>query len=285
MGRQELAGKIGLGQGTVRTMLEKMKDDGSIDCTRAGVHLTDQGNRRLESLRFQIKPIDGGDLTLGECDCALVIRGMASQVKDGGEQRDEAVKAGAVGATTFVKKDGKILLLADDGIPIQKLAGALEASFNIKNDDVIIIGSGNSYDAAERGAVTAALKLHAPAITCWKEDGFISEYMDPKDVRHLALAIHELVGHMPLSIRTRNNLGVLCEDGVVIDDRFTGPNVEEALKTGKTVKRISKAGRYKGVPVICVPILKDGKATVVIGLVDMTKLSIHDILGRLRKDD
>ena len=122
LGRQELAEAVGLGQGTVRTILDKMKDDGSIDCTRAGVFLTDQGIRRLDSLRFEIKPVDAGKLTVGECDCAVVAKGMASHVKDGCEQRDEAVKAGAVGATTFVKKAGKIILLGDDTIPVGALA-------------------------------------------------------------------------------------------------------------------------------------------------------------------
>jgi predicted transcriptional regulator len=282
VGRKELAEALSLGEGTVRTILNRMKEDGAIACTRMGATLTDQGQRRIDGLGITSKPIEIEGLTLGECNYLVVVRGMAARVKDGCMQRDDAVKAGAIGATTLIKKDGKITLLTDSRFPNQSAAERIEKTLPVNDEDAIIIGTANSIDLAERGALAAALKLYAPAVKCWKDDGLLSEYMDPSDMRCLALAFHELVGGMPVSIRTANQLGVLCEDGVVVNDKYTGPNLEEALRTGKTVKKIIKSGRFKGVPVVCVPILKKGKPAVAIGLVDLTKLSIHDLMGRVK---
>lgn len=282
VGRKELAEAVGLGEGTVRTIMNRMKDDGAITCSRTGAILTDQGQRRIDNLGLQSKSIEIEGLTLGRCNHVVVARRMASQVTDGCQQRDDAVKAGAVGATTLIKKKGKIVMLTDANYPSVENVNIIERSFKVNDDDVIIIGTADSSELAERGAISAALRLFAPAVKCWKENGLFSEFMDPSDMRCIALAFHELVGFMPVSIRTKNQLGVLCEDGVVISDKYTGPNLEEALRTGKTVKRIMRTGRYKGVPVICVPILKKGKPLVAIGLVDLTKLSIHDLMGRVR---
>lgn len=284
VGRKELAEILDLGEGTVRTIMEKMKEDGSIELSRRGASITDQGQRRLSSLGIEIRPIEIDDITLGEIDCAVLARCVAPLVKDGCEQRDDAVKAGAIGATTLIAIGGRMVFPGDEKYPDQSTSDKLNQLFRIRDGDALIIGTANSYDVAEKGAVTAALRLHAPSFKCGKENGLLSEFMDPEDVKCLAIAIHELVGYMPVAIRTKNQLGVLCEEGLIVSDRYTGPYLEEALRTGKTLRTVPKIGLYTGVPVICVPIQRKGKAVLVIGLVDLTKLSIHDLMGRIKRD-
>ncbi len=284
IGRKELAQVLDLGEGTVRTIMEKLKEDGLMECTRRGASLTDQGLRRLDSLGIEVKPIDATDITLDRCNCAVFVAGVASRIKDGCEQRDESVKAGATGATTLIRKGGRIVFPGDDSYPNLEVSNELNRLFRFRDGDAVIIGSAPSYDPAERGAVAAALRIHAPFVARWRDNSPFSEFMDPGDMRCFAMAVHELVGYMPFAIRTKSQLGILCEDGVIVSDKYTGPYLEEALKTGKTVRVVPSVGLYKGVPVICVPMLKNGRAVVVMGLVDSTKLSIHDIMGRVRRD-
>ena len=285
IGRKKLAQILHLGEGTVRTIMDKMKEDGSIDLSRRGASLTEQGRRRLDSLSIESKQVDINGLTLGEINCAALARGMAFRVNDGCEQRDDAVQGTASGATTLIRKDGRMIFPCDDRYPDQSISDMLNQLFRIHDGDALIIGYGNSYESAERGAITAALKLYSPAVTCWNEDGFFSEYMDLDDVKILAMAIHELVGYMPVCIKTKRQLGVLCEDGMIVNDKYTGPYIEQTLLTGKTTKIVPDTGLYIGVPIICVPILRKGKPVVAIGLVDMTKLSIHDLMGRIKRDE
>lgn len=111
VGRKELAEALNLGEGTVRTILNRMKDDGAIACSRIGAVLTDQGQRRIDSLGIKSNPIEIEGFTIDEYNYLVIVKGMASQVKDGCQQRDDAVKAGASGATTLIKRAGKITFL------------------------------------------------------------------------------------------------------------------------------------------------------------------------------
>ena len=60
------------------------------------------------------------DLTLGKHNCAVLVKGMAHRIKMGCEQRDEAVRAGAVGATTLFVKDGQIVFPGDEDFPTRR---------------------------------------------------------------------------------------------------------------------------------------------------------------------
>lgn len=49
-------------------------------------------------------------ITLGKFNYAVLIKNMADAIKSGIEQRDIAIKAGAVGATTLIFKNGIFLI-------------------------------------------------------------------------------------------------------------------------------------------------------------------------------
>ncbi len=52
---------------------------------------------------------------------------------------------------------------------------------------------------------------------------------------------HELLGRLPVTMRSKNHLGVRCEDGEVLDTHFTGPMLEESMKKGAIIRRIPRA--------------------------------------------
>ena len=282
IGRKALADVLKIGEGSTRTILDKMMKEGSIESSRLGITITDRGRRKLDTSGIDVRQVDLSDLTLGKFNCAVLIRGMASRVRMGCEQRDEAVRAGAVGATTLVVEKGRIVFPGDEEFPEQILVAPLRNYFRMDDGDVIVIGSAFSYEAAERGAVTAALSLINLSKRCWNEGtNILSQDTEADDLRCLALAIHELLGRLPVTMRSRNHLGVRCEDGEVIDTQFTGPMLEESLKKGTIIRRISTSGPYRGMPIIAVPIMRKKEAIAVIATMDLGKASFEELLNRL----
>jgi hypothetical protein len=105
--------------------------------------------------------VNARGLVVGDFDVAVLVRGRAERVKDGLRQRDEAVKAGAAGATTLVFRGGRLLMPPetdlDTGYP--QLARQVRAAFELREGDVIVIGSAGDLRAAEDGALAAAVDL------------------------------------------------------------------------------------------------------------------------------
>lgn len=99
----------------------------------------------------------------------------------------------------------------------------------------------------------------------------ISADSDAGDLAGVALAIHEIINRLPVTARSLNNPGVRIEEGVVIDDAYTGPILELAMGKNHLIKTIPKTGAYTNVPVVVAPIRNsDGDAIAAIGLVDIT---------------
>ena len=87
----------------------------------------------------------------------------------------------------------------------------------------------------------------------------------------VCMAIHEMVGKLPVTARSLEKRGIRIEDGVVVDDDYSGPILEEVLAAGEIRKVTPSTGQYKGIPVIVAPRKDDTVKTIAgIGLVDIT---------------
>jgi len=107
----------------------------------------------------------------------------------------------------------------------------------------------------------------------------ISEEARSKDLAPLALAIHEIV-RLPITMRSARFPGVRVEKGKVLDSDYSGPILEEVLRTGKPVRTIPAMGAYKGVPVSVAPIMADGVAIAAVGIVDVVgTIDLPEIFG------
>jgi DNA-binding PadR family transcriptional regulator len=158
IGRKQLAKKLGVGEGSMRTILNQLKKQSLITSSRGGHALTAKGRHALGK-PLEFVQLDVGDLTVGEVDVATIIRGAATKVKRGIEQRDEAIKAGADGATVLVFKAGK-LRFPDGFTRVEKgFAKSLIEIFTPCEGDVIIIGTARGLTKAEEGAKAAAQSL------------------------------------------------------------------------------------------------------------------------------
>lgn len=285
VGRKALADILQIGEGSTRTILDKMIREGSVENTRRGAVLTDRGRKRLETSGIVTDEIELEGITLGKHNCAVMVRNMADRVKLGCEQRDEAVRAGAIGATTLVVRNGKIVFPGDSDFPDQESVAPLRKLFDLMDGDVIIIGSAFSYEAAEKGAVSAALSLGNQSKRCWSEGTtLLSADTEAEDLKCFALAVHELIGRLPVAMRSKNQFGVRCEEGEVVDSNYTGPVLEESLKKSQIIRRTAASGQYRGVPVVVVPIMRKKEAIAAIGVFDITRGSFSDLLNRSRKE-
>lgn len=107
----------------------------------------------------------------------------------------------------------------------------------------------------------------------------ISEDASSEDLAALALALNEIV-RLPVTMRSVRFPGVRVEKGKVLDDEYSGPVLEEVIKTGKSLRTIPKEGAYRGIPVSVAPILVEGRVVVAVGVVDVIgTIDIPEVFG------
>jgi predicted transcriptional regulator len=165
VGRIRLSKELGLGEGTTRTLLKHLKNEGVIQASRRGISLSEKGKQLFSDLRAKLSEsmeVPRSRLTVGPCNIAILVRGLAQAVKSGMEQRDVAIKSGASGATTLIFSNNKLSMPAredDISVSMPSLYKKLVNKFKPEENDVIIVGSGENRELAEMGAKMAALKL------------------------------------------------------------------------------------------------------------------------------
>jgi len=166
VGRKNLASKSGLGEGAVRTILRKLKDGGYVDTIRAGCYLTHSGKALAKSIYSNMSdviPIPKSDLTMGDNQVALDLRGAGKNVHSGIEQRDSAIRIGAAGATTYVVRSGKFAIPGgssncEKDFPSQ-VWSRLKRDLKPRNDDAVILCGARDEVSAKLGALAAAITL------------------------------------------------------------------------------------------------------------------------------
>ena len=167
IGRIRLSKILGLGEGVTRTLIRHLKREGLIEVSRSGITLSEVGRSILAEVTDRMSgvvSIPESPLTVGPHNVAVLVRGSSANVRYGVEQRDAAVKVGALGATTLLFKDGRLTIpgLADDILDSSEakaVCRVLIAELNPSEGDVIIIGSAMDERTAEIGAKTAAMEL------------------------------------------------------------------------------------------------------------------------------
>ncbi len=165
VGRTRLSQELGLGEGVIRTLLGHMKKEGIIEISRQGIALTEYGEKLFSSLRSKISigiEVPDSPLTVGPFNIAVLARDVAHKVKKGVEQRDTAIKVGALGATTLIFTGNKLTMPPSEEDAFRDnpfIYNMLVSKFDPKENDVIIIGSGENKAKAEVGAKMAAFEL------------------------------------------------------------------------------------------------------------------------------
>lgn len=285
IGRKKLATLVGVGEGSTRTILTMLQESGAISVKKNGVTLTPEGKKIWASVAMNITTLRVDSLTIGAINCAVQVPRAANKVKFGCEERDNAIKSGAAGATTLIYSNG-ILMFPGNEYPLDiKSDKAVRAAFNLSNDDAIIIGTADTPEAAEEGAVSAGLELLGGLQLKQESDPMYSPLSSSNELIALAFMVHDLVGGLPVCAKSKDNLGIRIENGKVIDNAYTGAVLEEVLKIGTTIRRIATSGPYKGIRVIVTPLELNNSVIAAIGVVDIRTMAGINNPIRLHEDD
>lgn len=162
LGRKRLAHKIGVGEGTTRTIISLLKSKNLIVIKQTGITLTDKGRKRFEPIRLQTARLSRSKITVGKYNFGVLVKNRAHKIKYGIEQRDCAVKSGALGATTIVCKNNRLTIPGTSRLLEKTCPGGakeIKLKFQFEDNDAVIIGCGKSFQDAEKGAVAAALDI------------------------------------------------------------------------------------------------------------------------------
>lgn len=167
-GRKNLLQEISIGEGSMRTVLKKLKARGFIESTKKGHKLTDSGeeylNKYLEKFTIPFK-INSGDIITGK-KAGIVVRNACDKITNGIAQRDIAVRAGALGALLlkYCDKSGKLkfpdeVQLLEDFPEFKSEIEAIAMNAEFNPGDVLIVAFSENYAVCENAVIAIAFSL------------------------------------------------------------------------------------------------------------------------------
>ena len=161
MGRKRLADEAGVGEGSMRRILNTLKDNNFVDIKQTGITITKAGLAYLSELPIRVIDVDASKIVLGDYSQAVMVRGASKQIDNGLQQRDDGIRSGALGCTTLVMRDGELILPPDWSIDKNEpeVAEHIKEVSNMVDDDIIIIGSADNKTSAINAALSAAFEL------------------------------------------------------------------------------------------------------------------------------
>ena len=187
IGRYRLQKELSIGSGTVKSLIKKLNEDLNFikvlkeEKIIKGHILTKIGLEFVKKIKQKVPLIEVGDPSVikeviikseGKSSYFCLIRNSIDRITNGIEQRDAAIKIGGFGATCLLY-DGKDLIFPSSPLsknsikPIVVRDNVFEyissiiqkKGFQLKENDVIIIGIGKSPENARLAALNAALTL------------------------------------------------------------------------------------------------------------------------------
>ena len=166
IGRQALAKGSGLGEGSIRTVLKKFRQMRYVAADTTGCHLTGSGKELYQTISKKLTPVlplQTSTLVVGSSQAAVLVRDGAGSVSSGIEQRDSAVRAGAIGATSYVIRLGKFVIPGGSADCERDFPGKiwsiLRDELKPKNGDALIVCGAHNEETAKLGDLSAALTL------------------------------------------------------------------------------------------------------------------------------
>ncbi len=191
IGRYRLREELQIGSGTAKSLFKKLKDvskfimvpsgemGSNSEIQRRGHVLTEKGYKFLTKIKKKIPLLEKADLKfLKEIIIELenanpyfcLVKNAATNIKNGIEQRDAAIKINGSGATCLIY-NGKEIYFPSKINNLDEREKVNQDTFNyfktqmdetnveLEPNDVIIIGSGNNPQKSRLATLNAALTL------------------------------------------------------------------------------------------------------------------------------
>lgn len=161
MGRKRLADEVGVGEGSMRRIIDTLKEWDFINIKQTGITITKAGLSFLDQLPLRPVNIFVEGSVAGACQQGVLVLGGADKVVNGMEQRDAGIKVGADGCTTIVIRDGVLMIPPDWNMDEKtpELAYKIRKEIGMTQSDALIIGGGETQALATEAAITAALQM------------------------------------------------------------------------------------------------------------------------------
>ncbi|MBL7054552.1 hypothetical protein ISS05_02245 [Candidatus Woesearchaeota archaeon] len=154
--RLELVKRLELGEGTVRTILDILKNEGFIVSTQKGHSLSEKGIKTLENIKEGIKVLHNINYEeyKGLKGKGIVVKN--AKIQNTTQLRDTAIKNRAEAALVlaFDKK------LKMPGFQCKEDFSELEKFYDFKSKDVLIATFASSQKLAEQSALLVAAELN-----------------------------------------------------------------------------------------------------------------------------
>ncbi len=160
IGRKKLADQVGVGEGSMRRILETLRTEEYITIHQTGISISQKGIEFLDTIPISVIGIQLPNSVVGMYQQAVLVKGVANKIYNGMEQRDAGIKVGAAGCTTVVMRDGFVTIPPDWIVDNEDPELAIQIrETGMTENDVIIVGSASDPSAASSAAVMAALDL------------------------------------------------------------------------------------------------------------------------------
>lgn len=165
IGRNTLARKLQVGEGTIRTIVCRLKKYGLIETSKKGCTLTNKGQNVWKQFEgfFPIRAeIGKTELTSTENNYAFLVKNRGNNVRSGIEQRDAAIVAGAKTAVIIVSKQGHLTIESvSDRVEkrFPEAADQILKTFYPEDNDTIVLVGATSLWKAKHGAFAASWTL------------------------------------------------------------------------------------------------------------------------------
>jgi len=155
--RSYLSESLELGEGTVRSILDILKEKNYLESNNIGHYLSEKGNNIVKEIKnnINIKEITSNKLFPKKNSIAIHIKNPNKAVNVV-SLRDEAVKNGAEGAL-ILKFDKKLRFYDSE---YKEDFSDVENKFDLEKNDLVILTYADSYKLAEYGALAVAINIH-----------------------------------------------------------------------------------------------------------------------------
>ena len=146
--------------------MRKLKEAGYLKVTASGCLLTKPGRQLYDKMKERMSDmvsVEHSPLTVGSKQTAIEFRGGASMVRTGIEQRDSAIKIGALGATTYVIRESKFTVPGGSSDCEKDFPSPtwrkLRREFSPRDGDALVLSGSEDSIKSQLGAIAAALTL------------------------------------------------------------------------------------------------------------------------------
>lgn len=161
LGRKKLAETVGIGEGSMRRIIDTLKEWNLITVKQTGITITKAGQTFLSQIPIRVVEVELGGATVGDYSQSILVMGVSEKIHNGMQQRDAGIKAGATGCTTLVIRDGALMIPPDWNVDEKDpdLAYKIRKDTGITQNDIIIVGSADTKVLAVAAAINAAFEL------------------------------------------------------------------------------------------------------------------------------